>query len=221
MKLLLALLLTASILSGCSSQINVLNPSVNEQFKVVYDRGQPVLYSGNDAETSLTEVRLTLVDFQGQEALFEIKVENKTEDSFLFSPNNLDVRLVKKNGKELTAKVLHAQELADPEGSSLIWSGAAVVASAGAAIIPGLGSLGSLAGQLAGMGIKEGERRAGPKITITSEYLQNHTLEPETEYAGLVKVDFLKTPKEDNKVILNIQTAEDTHRFEYEVKGVR
>ncbi len=215
-----AIMLTISLtvfVSGCSS------PKKRVTIQAAPTKNQVSAFMRGGVKLSSTDnkTEMTLVDYSDHEMVVALSVKNETDAPVMFSDQNITARHLYE-GKSFRTKVYSYEELlAEYQNSSyspMMQVGTTAV-SIGTSFIPYGGiamSLGSLLFSLAEQGVSHKDRiNSLVASQLNQLYLRQHTIDPDTEYGGILKIGFKEELRTGDKVLFNVSVGEKIESFSF------
>lgn len=199
MPLLLAALL---IVSGCASNPVVVQPVAEENQSVSYEKGQ--LQLKDEASNPL---KLTIVDYSGDEMIIEVSVSNNGDDPFDFSDQSVKGKIISPD-RHYPVNILRYDTFLRNSSSSNddIWRRTRSTAlSVGSSFIP-YGGIASSVAQLL-LSINQEARTPQQDRIDAQSYLRRHTVEPNTDYGGKLKISLPKPLESGDVLMFEVSSA--------------
>lgn len=214
--IMLAISLTF-LVSGCS------NPKKRVTIQAAPTENQVSAFMRGGVKLSSSEYKteLTIVDYSDHEMVIALSVKNETDAPVTFSEQNITARHLYE-GKRFKTKVYGYEELLteyqDSGYSPMVQVGTTAV-SIGTYFIPYGGiamSLGSLLFSLAEQGVSHKDRiNSLVASQLNQLYLRQHTIAPDTEYGGILKIGFKEELRAGDKVLFNVSVGERIESFSF------
>lgn len=205
--LILALMLSAA---GCSSTRVQVQPLAVENQSVSYDRGQLQMTS----ETP-HPLGLTIVDYSEDEMIIEVSVANTGNDPFDFSDKSVKGKIVSPD-RNYPVNILRYDAFLKnrTDTSNTTWKRTGSTAiSVGSSFIPYGGIASSVAQLLFSLGQESG---ATLKDRLDAQsYLRRHTVEPDTDYGGRLKVNLPKQLESGDVLVFQISSLDEIQDFSF------
>lgn len=198
---MLAILLS---LSGCSSNRVLVQPVAEENQSVSYNQGQ--LQLKDEASNPL---ELTIVDYSGDEMIIAVSVSNNGNDPFDFSDQSVKGKIISPDRHYPVNVLQYDAFLKNNSGSSDdLWrrTGSTAV-SVGSAFIP-YGGLASSVAQLL-LSINQDTYNSQKERIDARSYLRRHTVEPNTDYGGKLKISLPKPLESGDVLMFEVSSAAD------------
>jgi hypothetical protein len=215
------IVLTLLFITGCSSKRVMLHPQTVENQTITYARGGAVLHS----QTTL-KPELTIIDYSIDEMLIGLSVTNTTPNPILFSEKNIQIDLLTSEGSQRATVYSFEQlreEAAESDDSSLYDAGNTAV-GIGVGFIP-FGGIAFSVGQLVySLGDKNNQTNQNRIDALTfsqlhQNYLRKHTIEPESSYAGILKIGFENDLEEGDIITFHVITEGEIEKFNFTCKN--
>lgn len=208
-------------------------PQEGTDLRIRYDRGVATVFSEKPNSTISLRV-MPVTDFREGNVTFAISVLNRASTEVLFDPDNVEVKLGKKNAK---VRIISPAELERRARNDARWarrvgfvSGLADTAVRSTALVgqtltspvDAVNNVASAPGIIVdGLTGKEATERTNAELEaslteIRSKTMPKSTVEPNKVYGGLFFMKVPKLRKRDNRDMTMIITfGEDEHRFEF------
>ena len=206
--LIFALILSAT---GCSSTRIQVQPLAVENQSVSYDRGQLQLKS----ETP-HPLGLTIVAYFEDEMIIEVSVANTGDAPFDFSDTSVKGKIVYPD-INYPVNVLRYDTFLEnrTEMSETAWKRTGSTAiSVGSGFIPYGGIASSVAQLLFSLGQETGNSSLQNRLDAQS-YLRRHTVEPDTDYGGRLKINLPKQLESGDVLVFQISSLDEIQDFSF------
>lgn len=205
--LILALMLAVT---GCSSNRVLVQPVAEENQSVSYERGQLQL-----AAEASNPLELTIVDYSGDEMIIEVSVSNNGDDPFDFSDQSVKGKIISPD-QHYPVNILRYDTFLKNrnDSSDNMWrkTGATAV-SVGSAFIP-YGGIASSVAQLLFSLNQETSVSLQDRIDAQA-YLRRHTVEPNTDYGGRLKIGLPKQLESGDVLMFQVSSADEVQDFRF------
>ncbi len=204
MKFLPLMLATLLTVAGCSSNRVLVQPVVEENQSISYDKGQLQL-----KDKASNPLELTIVDYSGDEMIIEVSVSNTGDDPFDFSDQSVKGKIISPD-RHYPVNILRYDTFLRNSSTSSddIWrrTGSTAV-SVGSAFIPYGGIASSVAKLL--LSINQEARTPQQNRIDARSYLRRHTVEPNTDYGGKLKISLPKPLESGDVLMFEVSSAAD------------
>jgi hypothetical protein len=218
MKIIITL--TLIFITSCSSNRVKIHPQTENEQTITYARGGVVLHSN----TSL-KPELTIIDYSYDEMIIGLSVTNTTSEPVLFSEKNIQVELLGLEESQQGTIYSFEQliEEAAERGDSTLYQVGNTAVSIGVGFIPFGGIAYSVGRMLYSLG-DENSRTHENRIDVLTfsqlnkNYLRQQTIEPNSSYAGILKIGFEDELEEGDTITFQVLGGNEIEKFNFTCK---
>jgi hypothetical protein len=210
------IILTLIFLNACSSDRVLVKPQLSDGQTVTYERGKSKLRS-----KSSLKPELIVMDYSYDEMIIGVTISNSTSEAITFSEKNVEVELLSEDEPEAVTVYSFeqlAEEAAERGGDTAKQVGG-TAASIGAGFIP----FGSIAYSVGRLFYSLGSSTGGHEKRIDSltfsqlsqVYLRQQTVEPDSDYSGILKIGFEDELEEGDTIIFKVSSGDTIEKFKF------
>lgn len=204
-------------ITGCSSTRVMVHPQTENDQTITYARGGTVLHS-----QATLKPELTIIDYAYDEMVIGLSVTNTTSEPILFSEKNIQIELFTSEESQLATIYSYEQliEEAAERGESALYQVGNTAVGIGVGFIPFGGiaySVGHLIYSLSGNNSQTHQERVDALTfsQLNQNYLRQQTIEPESTYAGILKIGFEDDLEEGDTIIFQIMDGKEIEKFNF------
>lgn len=210
------IILTLILLNACSSDRVLVQPQLSDDQTVTYERGKSKILS-----KSILKPELIIMDYSYDEMIIGLTISNTTFEAITFSEKNVEVELLSDDELE-AATVYSFEQLAEEaaeRGEDAMEQVGGTAASIGAGFVP-FGSIAYSVGRLFySLGSSSGghEKRIDSLTfsQLSQVYLRQQTVEPDSNYSGVLKIGFEDELEEGDTIIFSVSSGEKIEKFKF------